>query len=331
MKNLPSKPLYRFYNNKNELVLETEELITAQNFLKPGVEYKKELSTTPHKTIYCVYDGNNNLIMKTSKLQEVSDKFNRSNTYIEKRVNNGVFVNNGAVYSITKEMFYYNVCIMREPLLDRKSYRKQKEHSIIPEDKRETIENLPGEVWKMIDDGFHYNWCSNKGRFKIVDAEGNECLRNIHRSMGGRFHNKEYHDILLLSTVKGVPSIRCRTSRAIAKTFIDPTLPLNTTKGCLLKVDHKDNNTNNECVDNLRIITHSENLRAAYNEQGVTRNDIRGSRKCYAEKDGERREYNTTAELVRDITGKNNNGYFYAAVRTKKRKLYGWTIGYIEN
>ena len=333
MRQIKSKPLYQFYNENNELVLETEDLETAQNFLKPGVEYEKELKIGKHITKYTVYNNKDELVFECKTMKELSDKYKRAACFLEKRINSGLFnVSKDLVISVNRDMYYHNICIMREPVLKttvKRVYKKAR-YGIIPEDKRDIIENLPGEVWKMIDDGFNYNWCSNKGRFKIVDAEGNERLRKTMKSMGGRDHNKEYHDITLYSTIPGVKSITCRSSRAIAKTFIDPTLELNTTKNAPRKVDHKDNNTNNECVDNLRILSHSENLKAAYNEQGVLRTGLAACRKCYAEKDGERREYNTTAALVRDLTGKNNGGYFQTAMLAKNPKLRGWNIGYLD-
>lgn len=85
---------------------------------------------------------------------------------------------------------------------------------------------------------------------------------------------------------------------------------------------HLDDDCLNNNVENLKPGSQKENIILAVQTgcfDGVLK-------PCYAEKDGVRKEYKSTSDLVKDLTGTNNNGYFNAAVNRKNSTLYGWKI-----
>lgn len=190
------------------------------------------------------------------------------------------------------------------------------------------IDRLPGETYKLIPTTTRYYVSDFGNALKIVYDKKAEkfiehklCLvKSINKT------NRIYVDITV--QLETGEHIRCRLSRAMAKTFLDPTFPLLYDKSNKLIVDHIDNNSENNNIKNIRICTCQENLKFAVDEQGK----IIGipSKKCYAYNIDtfEEKEYDSTAELVEDIFGKSNNGWFYCYNKNKFITDTGWAVGY---
>ena len=198
--------------------------------------------------------------------------------------------------------------------------------------KAAVIEDLPGEEWKEIP-GFPYQYCSNLGRFKFMkDGKVAKIVESFHpNSSKKRFYR--HVTLLKYKTLDGEMYIDDRisavSSRVLCRTWYDDTLKLLFREGDKRVVDHKDNDPNNENIKNLRILAdNSENIKVARYEQG--RNVGRKMKKCYAYNvdTKEEREYPSTGELVRDIWGKTNNGYFYSYYTDKLTTKSGWRVGY---
>jgi hypothetical protein len=138
---------------------------------------------------------------------------------------------------------------------------------LIREDKRETIVDLPGEVWRQIPNMPDCNWASDKGRFKVKDVFGNEMSNTISLSRNN-YGKRQYRDVMLENPDGN--NIRARAPRVLAHTFISNNFPIFTRKGAGIVVDHIDNNSLNDDITNLRILTHKENLHAARYQQAST-------------------------------------------------------------
>lgn len=277
---------------------------------------KKEI-----KIVRCwnVYDESNKLIFECENVKDILEKFGMSaTTYLYQYKNTGKY-------------FYTSIlknCKIRVDYVKQRVETMVVSPFIIPEKDRTPAEefNDPTEIWKHIPETPYCNECSNKGRFRHVDSEGNYKLQKLTGSKNRT--NKIYYDFYIKDPEKRGYDIRAH--RAIAKTFIDPTFPLKYTKGEKLIVDHIDNNSENNNIENLRIITQAENIRSAIYDH--SKEVSRPKKKCYAENiyTNERREYPSTNELVRDIWGKSNNGYFSTALKNNSVSKAGWKVGYIK-
>lgn len=178
------------------------------------------------------------------------------------------------------------------------------------------------EIWKEIPgtkNGVYF--CSNKGNFKkkLSDGSFKEMAKNKAVNNNGRVYTDVH---LVLDT--GVRAT-VRSSRAIAKTFLDNNFPLLASKGCDTVINHIDNNPANENLSNLEIVSRADNLRLAYKNKPFGKPQLR----CYAKKEGYYKEFNSTAELVREITNTNNKGYFNHAL-VYQHKLKGYEVGYVK-
>ena len=137
--------------------------------------------------------------------------------------------------------------------------------------------------------------------------------------------NRIYHSIRITTT--SGETFNCRLSRALCKTFKDPTL------GLLFKddkrvVDHIDNNSENDHIDNLRVVSYSENIRAAMDMGIKIANFLPVACVAYNIYTGELRNYKATTELCRDIFGSNNSGFFNRAYKFKTTNRKGWRVAY---
>lgn len=199
-----------------------------------------------------------------------------------------------------------------------------KGYFIIPRKRRAIIVDLPEEIWKHIPGTPDCNYVSNMGRFKLVDQDGNERFGSVITSTNKT--KKKYYDILIKKP--NDRGYRVRLSRALAKTFIDENFPLIYSNGDRVVVDHIDNNSENNKVDNLRIVSSSDNILAAIYQQN--RVVGRAKRECYAYNinTGEIRKYISTALLSQDIFNSTNRGWFSNYNKNKLKTASGWIVGY---
>mgnify|MGYP003478362873 FL=1 len=131
-------------------------------------------------------------------------------------------------------------------------------HYLINRCERRKIEDLPGEIWKEVDDYLVTYGVSNLGRIKsisrfIIDFNNDsyiehERLLKCHLNTGGYY---------TVTTKKGDKIARTRLHRMIAKAFI----PNPDNKPC---INHKDLNRTNNSIDNLEWVTYSENIKHGY-------------------------------------------------------------------
>ena len=266
------------------------------------------------KRIYNVYDENDNLIDTLNSPIEVFDKYKlASKTYIYISDNNQKLIKPNI-----KSKNKIRIDVVKEKI-------KVNDKFVLK--KFSNVESLEDEIWKEIPT-YPYYYASNKGRFKIIDSNNHEMLVNTFITKN---KTKRPYRNIRLNKINSDGSIEegivFRTSRVLAKTFLDEEL------GLLYKedkrdIDHIDNNPENECIENLRIITHSDNIRAAIYEQD--RVVGREKKKCYSLniRTDEIKEYSSTNELCRDIFGKNNNGYFSCYYRNKSLAKGKYLVGY---
>lgn len=174
---------------------------------------------------------------------------------------------------------------------------------------------------------------------EIREVEG---IKNLYASNFGRLFKFNYKGILqvkkpYISKAKTKPYYRTihngvdySVSRIIAHTFINSELPLTGNKsGNKLVVDHiNGDDTLNNSVNNLQIITQSDNLKKKVREIGSWSN--MKNKECYSYNiwTHEYKKYNTTGELVNDIWKKTNNGYFNKAYINKFLIQGRFVIGY---
>lgn len=190
------------------------------------------------------------------------------------------------------------------------------------------IKRLPGEIFKLIPTTTRY-YVSNMGRaLKIVyDKKADVFLE--HELSLLKCKNKTghyYYDINI--QLENEKRIRCRLSRAIVKTFIDPTFGLLYEDDKRIP-DHIDYNSENNKLTNLRILdSNGKNIIAAIYEQGITVG--KEIKKCYAYNidTKELKEYPSTGELCRDIFNSSNKGFFNGYNKDKSITSKGWTVGY---
>lgn len=123
---------------------------------------------------------------------------------------------------------------------------------------------------------------------------------------------------------------RVRLHRAMAKTFLDSSLNLFYNKDKRV-VNHIDNNSQNNHISNLEIMTQSENIRAAM-DMGIKVGSYE-AKECYAYnvKTNELRNYKFVRELCRDIFKTDNAGRFNHNYKCKSISKEGWRVGYTES
>ena len=179
------------------------------------------------------------------------------------------------------------------------------------------------ETWKQIPGTSEGNQCSNLGNFRFVDAKGNISELPSHYSTNKT--KRHYRDVCI-KNLDG-KNFYVRASRALAKTFLDDTLPLKAFKGTKIVVNHIDNDPSNENIKNLEIVSQKQNIREArkFKQFGKT------ERKVWAEdENGNKTIYLSTSDLVEALTGTRNQGYFNHAVRYN-HKIKGYKVGYVED
>ena len=258
--------------------------------------------------IYTVYNTSGEIIGSYQQIQELIKAFHirsTNNIYMSSRY--------GIYFKPNKETnMEIRVDISKKVI----------QEDTAPRNTAEVI-NLVGEKWKEIP-GFPNNYASNKGRFKYDDGN-NKFFLNIVYSKNRT--KKIYRDVSIRNGPDYGDGIhKYRTSRVLAKTWIDNTLGLSF-KDDKRIVDHIDNNSENDNIENLRILENNgANIRAAVYEQGVTKL----CKPCYAYNINtkETREYPSTSKLVEDIWGKENNGYFHGYYNEKYTTKDGWRVGY---
>lgn len=294
------------------------------SFVGRKVQKEKDNKSRTKVTVtrsFRVFDENNNLIFEATSAKEVMKKFDmNTSNYLYKFKNTGEYFK---PHILSEEKIRIDYVKTKTTTVESKE-----EPFVIPESKRETIESLPGEIWKSIPGIYEGNMCSNLGRFKIVDSEGNERFSPINRSVNRT--KRLYRDVRIY--MPGKEDFYCRTSRVLARTFLDETL------GLLFKddrriVDHIEDKFNEdgtlyENIDNLQILTSKENSRKAVYEEHKEYGRPKKSCVAYNVKTEEVREYETTAKLSEDIWGSNNAGYFNAAYKAKSTTRDGWKVGF---
>lgn len=188
------------------------------------------------------------------------------------------------------------------------------------------IERLENEEFRLIPNTNNY-YVSNMGRaMKVeVDSKGGskESLLSVIRSRN--CNGKYYHDIYV-KFKNDKRTSRVRLGRCIAAAWKDSNF------GILFKddkrvVDYRDNDSENNKLENIRILTQSENLMSALYEQNKEVSIPK--KRCYARKGDDYREYDSTNMLVRDISNCKNAGMFNHAVKYK-HKLNGYEVGYLD-
>lgn len=179
------------------------------------------------------------------------------------------------------------------------------------------------EVFKLIPTTSRY-FVSNKGRaLKLVYDKATDTYleRPIAKVPTKNKTGRIYYDIYI-HLENSTEKLRCRLSRAIAKTFIDESL------GLLYKddkrvVDHYDNDYENNEVSNLRILTQSENILSALN-MGIQVGKPMKSCIAYNVITKEVRRYESTRKLSEDIYNDSNPGRFNANYKYNRTSHAGW-------
>lgn len=129
-------------------------------------------------------------------------------------------------------------------------------------------------------------------------------------------------------------------SRVVARTFINPNLSLESQmngkkRTSLLDVDHIDNNTLNNNVSNLQVLTHQENIYKRSKEVGSWSNKPNKTVYIYNIETKEVLKFDTTNDAVRYMCSEKkknyNPGYLLPAYNNKRALFKTYSIGYTED
>ena len=166
------------------------------------------------------------------------------------------------------------------------------------------------------------------GRFKL-SYKGNEELIPLKKSRNAS--NRNYWDVKLYPITEDdivLKPCQYRMTRVLAKVFLDSSLNLDW-KLDKRDVDHIDNDSTNNHISNLRVISHQDNLLYASRIKSWGYD----KRKCYAYDitNSEWHEYNSIGELCRDIYNSSNKGLFNHAYKYKSLCKSKYLIGYDKN
>ena len=119
-------------------------------------------------------------------------------------------------------------------------------------------------------------------------------------------------------------------SRMIYAAWVDNSFPITASYGNELIIDHIDGDTFNNRLENLQLLTQSQNIKKSVMERGGV-----GKLKCkpclaYNIITKEYREYACTGDLVDDLwpNNKHNNGQFNMAYTHKSLIRKQWIVGY---
>ena len=188
---------------------------------------------------------------------------------------------------------------------------------------KETVTNLPNEVWKKTQYIGRYDapiYVSNLGRVKLKYGDSEMLYKPIKNK---NKTNMYYNEV----RVKYQETEYYRLSRIIYQTFVDSDFNPNYKKDRRV-IDHINGDTMDDSLSNLRICKNNgENIKLAIlNGKTVGK----AKKKCYAYnvETKEFREYDSTKELVRDIWKSDNCGYFYRYSKDKLVNGEGWSCGY---
>ena len=123
---------------------------------------------------------------------------------------------------------------------------------------------------------------------------------------------------------------RYAVSRLVYNAWKDPTFNVQGNKGSnTIVCHHVDNDSTNNRPDNLQVISQSQNIKHATNDNNGTYIPYK-SCIAYNIKTKEYRNYNCTGDLVAALwpNAKHNNGYFNAAYKNKSLVNKQWLVGY---
>lgn len=182
------------------------------------------------------------------------------------------------------------------------------------------LENLPNEIWQPVVECPDCYVCSNYSRIKSLPRNG---VRRGGRILKPSLKSDGYYGVVLQDHGK---HLYRRVNRIIAEAFI----PNPENKSV---VDHKDNNSLNNRVDNLQWLTEKENTIKYIKENYDGRYKGRGKilpKKVIAIKDDEKIIFNSIFQCALGIFGvKSKRGGISKACNTGKKYL-GWYFEYMK-
>lgn len=189
----------------------------------------------------------------------------------------------------------------------------------------EPIVDLDGEVWKDVVGYEGLYQVSNKGRIKSLNYRG-------HRGVIKLFvPHKNRSGYLTVYLTKGDKRQTKMIHRLVYEAFIGDLPKCNLAgKGYdRLEINHKDENPSNNCIDNLELITHIENVNygTAIQRRTITQTNGKKSKKVY--------QYSRNGELVKiweSANECNRNGFSLRNVAAcclgRKNSCYGFIWSY---
>lgn len=280
------------------------------------------------KYIYRAYDANGNLLGEGNSASELAQTVNTTANKVYKSIESNNFVES------KKWSDTYIKCTREED---------------VPENVIITIEDVKKEALE------NEEW-------RILPGYPQYCISNKERA--AKLYTNEFKFISLTSSLNktgrkyktiSINGFRYRFSRAVWRAFRDPDFPLEFHGSIYYKkhpeadptkdpyyniiVDHKpesDEKDLNDMLENLQAMTSSQNLKKA---RAAGKVFGKQAKRCYAKKDNEYYEFETTIECVefclQGTSEKPNSGRFSTAIHSSKKNpdagiINGYKVGYLE-
>lgn len=153
------------------------------------------------------------------------------------------------------------------PMTSNKTSRAKKIEKMTTKQQKtyEPIQDLEGEVWKPIKGYEELYEVSNKGRIKSLNYHSTNRPSLLRHDI-----RNDYHRVTLCKNNK---TKRFFVHRLVYEAFIGELPKFKYGKGDeMMVINHKDENPSNNCIENIELVTHTENVNYGTGPQRTSKN-----------------------------------------------------------